>query len=87
MDAMRRGLAVLTTPVGQIQELIEDGVNGYFCRSAADFAGRLEHLGNDPDQLHAMRLASLETINTQRDPKALTQAAHQILLRAQERLP
>jgi len=60
MDAMRRGCVVLTTRVGQTDELIEDGVNGFFCASESEFAARLDQLAADPALLHAMRLRALE---------------------------
>ena len=60
MDAQRRGCVVLTTRVGQTDELVEHGVNGYFCASADDFAARLGELAADPALLLRLRRAALE---------------------------
>jgi hypothetical protein len=59
MDALRRGCVVLTTPVGQTDELVSDGVNGYFCRDEAEFASRLQELHDSPRRLADMRRAAL----------------------------
>ena len=60
MDAMRRGCAVLTTPVGQTDELVQDGFNGFFCKTRSGFAERIEFLAGRPDLLYDMRLNSLK---------------------------
>ena len=60
MDALRRGCVALTTRVGQTDELIEEGVNGFFCADEEEFARRLEQLRGDPARLRRMRLAALE---------------------------
>ncbi len=63
IDAMQRGSVVLTTPVGQIQEIIEHGQNGYICNSKQDFINKIMLLTNNPKLLHRMRIKSLETVN------------------------
>lgn len=60
MDALRRGCVALTTRVGQTDERIEHGVNGFFCDGEEDFAHRIEELRRDPALLRRMRLATLE---------------------------
>jgi len=60
MDAQRRGCVVLTTRVGQTDERVEDGVNGFFCDDEESFLGRLRQLAADPELLRRMRLAALE---------------------------
>jgi hypothetical protein len=65
MDAMRRGCAVLTTHVGQTDELIREGHNGFFCKNEKEFAARIECLASNPDLLYEMRLNSLR-ISAQR---------------------
>lgn len=60
MDAQRRGCVVLTTRVGQTDELVEDGVNGWFCDDEPAFAARIGQLRDDPALLRAMRLRTLE---------------------------
>lgn len=60
MDALRRGCVALTTRVGQTDELIEDGDNGFFCDDAADFERRIAQLRDDPALLLRMRRRALE---------------------------
>jgi glycosyltransferase involved in cell wall biosynthesis len=60
MDAMRRGLVVLSTPVGQMPERIVHGETGFICRTAVEFEKRLKELAGDPERLQSMRLASLQ---------------------------
>jgi hypothetical protein len=60
MDAQRRGCVVLTTRVGQTDERVEDGVNGFFCDDEESFVSRLRQLAGDPALLRRMRLAALE---------------------------
>ncbi|MEO5988349.1 MAG: glycosyltransferase [Candidatus Eisenbacteria bacterium] len=67
MDAMRRGCVVLTTRVGQTDELIEQGVNGYFCTNEAEFAERLRELAADPERLRTMRLQALARAGVRND--------------------
>jgi glycosyltransferase involved in cell wall biosynthesis len=55
MDAMRRGCTVLTTPVGQAIDLIEDGISGFFCRNFGEFKDRIETLSKEPKRLLEMR--------------------------------
>jgi glycosyltransferase involved in cell wall biosynthesis len=53
MEAMRCGLPVVAPPVGELPELIEDGVNGYLVTppTPAAFAVRLVDLLNDSERL------------------------------------
>ena len=60
MDAQRRGCVVLTTRVGQTDERVEHGVNGFFCDDEASFVERLRQLAADPALLLRMRRAALE---------------------------
>jgi glycosyltransferase involved in cell wall biosynthesis len=60
MDAQRRGCVVLTTRVGQTDELVEDGVNGWFCDDERAFAARIGQLRDDPALMREMRLRTLE---------------------------
>ena len=59
MDAQRRGCVVLTTRVGQTDERVIDGVNGFFCKDEAAFERRLRQLADDPTLFLHMRHAAL----------------------------
>ena len=71
MDAMNRGLVVLTTPVGQIQEIIEDGKNGFICKTKEDFVKKIAFLSKNLDILQKMRISSRETICEKRNQKLI----------------
>ena len=50
LEAAASGLAVLTTPVGNMPELIRDGENGLFVtRDVDDIAAKLRRLRDDPE--------------------------------------
>ena len=74
MDAMNRGAVVLSTPVGQMLELIENGVNGYVCRTADEFVTTIADLSADPARLQQMRVNALRTAPTKRSDDVLKQA-------------
>jgi glycosyltransferase involved in cell wall biosynthesis len=59
-DAQRRGCVVLTTRVGQTDEWVEHGVNGFFCDDEAAFLERARQLAADPALLLRMRRSALE---------------------------
>lgn len=67
MDAMQRGAVVLTTPVGQVQEMIQNGKNGFICRTKADFIKKISLLSENMQLMQKMRLHSLERITKQRN--------------------
>ena len=69
MDAMRRGQVVLTTPVGQIQEIIKNGENGFICQTKEQFMEKISLLSKDLDLLHRMRIASRDYILSKRSRK------------------
>lgn len=73
MDAQRRGCVVLTTRVGQTDERVEDGVNGFFCDDEEAFARRLRELAADPERLRRMRLAALERASAPDDVRVRAQ--------------
>jgi glycosyltransferase involved in cell wall biosynthesis len=56
VEAQSQGLAVVTTPVSGIPELIENGVNGVFVEpdDAKALAAAIERLARDPDLRSAM---------------------------------
>lgn len=55
MDAMRRGCTVITTPVGQTPDLLEDGISGFFCTTFKEFKECILLLANDSQRLYSMR--------------------------------
>lgn len=66
MDAMARGCVVLTTPVGQMLELVEDGVNGFFCNSEDDFLSKITMLAHEKGLLGKMRMSAIQTMHEKR---------------------
>jgi glycosyltransferase involved in cell wall biosynthesis len=74
MDAMRRGQLVLSTQVGQMPELIQEGVNGFICRTRDDFLDRLGKLVSDSSLLHNMRRNSLLQIQSRRSMEVIVDA-------------
>jgi hypothetical protein len=47
MEAVRSGLAVISSPVGQVEDWVEHGRSGFICRSSGDFeAAALAYLRN-----------------------------------------
>jgi len=59
IEAAACGLAVLTTPVGNMPELIRDGENGLFVsRDVDDIAGKLQRLRDDPELRRQMGAAA-----------------------------
>lgn len=67
MDAMNRGAVVLTTPVGQIQEIIKNNENGFICIKKQDFIEKISLLSNNLELLHKMRIKSRESIERERN--------------------
>lgn len=59
IDAIYRGCAVLTTPVGQTDEWVQHGINGFFCLTKRDFIARVKYLSRHDDVLLDFRLKSL----------------------------
>jgi glycosyltransferase involved in cell wall biosynthesis len=48
IEAMACGTPVLALPGGSMEEIIEDGVNGYVCADPSEMVERLAHLDIDP---------------------------------------
>jgi len=67
MDAMHRGQCVLTTPVGQIQEIIQNGYNGFICNTDEEFEHKIKLLSEDHQVLHKLRLNALLSIQNYRN--------------------
>ncbi len=66
MDAMARGSVVLTTPVGQMTEMIEDGKNGFICSTKDEFFDRISLLARNLKMLNEMRIFNLELMYKKR---------------------
>jgi glycosyltransferase involved in cell wall biosynthesis len=63
LEAAASGLAVLTTPVGNMPELIRDGENGLFVsRDADDIAAKLRRLRDDPELRERMGSAARASV-------------------------
>ena len=58
MEAVQAGLAVVSTPVGQVEEWVVDGVNGRICRTLPECIGALDDYRRNPDLLAAHRAQS-----------------------------
>jgi hypothetical protein len=66
MEAVTAGLAVLTTPVGQVADWVRSGENGFICRTPAEFSARaLEYVRNRSllraHQAHSRHIADERT--------------------------
>jgi len=66
LDAMNRGLMVISTPVGQMREMIKTGHNGILCNHLS-IKQWIEHLNENRGEIKRMQKASLETIRKQRN--------------------
>jgi len=75
-DAMKRGLVILTTKVGQIQELVVNGFNGFICKDKDDFVCKIKYLTNDPDKLHQMRVNAVKHIQENRNPRTISKCVN-----------
>lgn len=79
MDAMQRGSIVLSTPVGQIQDIIKNGENGFICKTKDEFIDKITLLANDLKLLHKMRIKSLEYINKNRNSNTIKTSVLQFI--------
>ena len=48
IEAMACGTPVLALPGGAVEEVVQDGVNGWICRDTVEIAARIESPGIDP---------------------------------------
>jgi glycosyltransferase involved in cell wall biosynthesis len=80
MDAMLRGEIVLSTPVGQMPELIEDGYNGFICRTLDEFIARLDQLVKNPSLLRTMRRNALQRLQVARSREVIVEAVQKALV-------
>jgi glycosyltransferase involved in cell wall biosynthesis len=59
IEALDRGLAVVSSRIGGVSDVIEDGVNGALCELTPEsFAAALRAILSDPEKLRTMREAS-----------------------------
>ncbi len=84
MDAMQRGLIVLSTPVGQMPEIIVDGVSGFICHDLSEFVDRLSRLCGDRNLVRQMRRESMDRIRKVRSEGTLHEALKPVLNAAAE---
>jgi glycosyltransferase involved in cell wall biosynthesis len=61
IEGLQWGLAIVSSQIGGVQDIVEEGKNGFLCELTADaFAERLRQLLAAPELLNAMRRASRE---------------------------
>lgn len=61
VEALQHGLAVIGSAIGGLQDVVEEGKNGFLCPfDPAAFAGRLREVLSDPARLTALRQGSRE---------------------------
>lgn len=59
IEALDRGLAIVSSRIGGVNDVVEDGVNGATCDLTPEgFAAALQKVLGDPDRLRSMREAS-----------------------------
>jgi glycosyltransferase involved in cell wall biosynthesis len=60
MEAVQRGCAILSTPVGQTADWVLHGRNGFFCLTQEDFLTRIQSYIQNPMLLRAHKAASVD---------------------------
>lgn len=68
MEAVLAGAAVVSTPVGQVAEWVEDGRNGRLCQGYRQFVRAMQDYARRPSVLVAHQLASMEIAASRRPP-------------------
>ena len=59
IEALDRGLAIVSSRIGGVADVVEDGRNGSLCEpNPESFAAALRAIFSDPEKLRAMRVAS-----------------------------
>jgi len=63
LEAMVLGKTIITTPVGGIPELVQNGINGFFVqRSTKDFVNKIFYIYNNPKICKQISINNLQTI-------------------------
>lgn len=79
IEALQWGLAIVSSQIGGMHEIVEDGKNGFLCELAAEaFAEKLRQLLVTPQLLHEMRRGSQEKA-TQFDIEKAVSAYERVL--------
>ena len=79
IEALQWGLAIVSSQIGAMHEIVEEGKNGFLCElTAPSFAEKLRRLLAAPELLHAMRRASREKA-TQFDLEKTVSAYERVL--------
>ncbi|HET9132888.1 MAG TPA: glycosyltransferase [Gemmatimonadales bacterium] len=68
LEAVMAGVVVLSTPVGQVSDWVEDGRSGYLCRTVDEFVTRLHAYATDRDLLAAHRARAREIADALQPP-------------------
>lgn len=79
MDVMSRGGVVVSSPIGQVQEIITHKESGFICRSNDDFERTLEALFSNPEFLLQARRKSLSGYAALRNRRSVSLCANQTL--------
>ena len=75
MDVISRGGVVVTSPVGQVQEMITHGESGFICRTDSEFEGVLTELFANPSFLLMARQKSFAAYSASRNKKSIESLA------------
>lgn len=63
IESLALGIPVIASPVGMIQDLIENGVNGWLAQSEADWETILNIVVTDPSKVALMKDSALQTVS------------------------
>lgn len=60
---MALGIPALVSPVGVNETIVDDGINGFVCRTSEDWVNKIALLKNDPELRQRMGQAAREKIS------------------------
>lgn len=69
MEAVLAGAAVLSTPVGQVAEWVDDGRNGFICENFNEFSRALARYSKDPAVLVSHQRVAMEIARARQSPE------------------